>query len=1198
MPPNALIKQLEQIGHMLNRWSAQIQSALWGGVLLFGLVAFAFSDMWAQFERTGRLTTWLILVALAAVAGWRLFRALNRVRTPESVAVRVEQTFPQLDNHLINRLQFSFDAARDPFKAAYVKMALPHWQGLNFEAMKDQRAFRQAMMVLAVSVLLLVIPFPFVGRAWAVAMWRIVNPFSNVQPVSLTNILSVTPGDSSIVQGSSLWLTCAVHGKRGHEVWIDLKPADAAQKTYNLGKLKGTDQEVFSNQIYQATTAMKYRFRAGDAPSPRWYALSLRPPLAFTGIEVRVEPPKYTGVQARKFDGQSAVFDVPIGSKVELSVNCNAPCQSLTASCKDGAGLALNQKGNAQSWSGSLLVTNGVALKVTAVSRDGDKTEASLPFNLLPDRAPNIEVTSPKGEARLLPGSAPTINFAVADDYGLDEITIQRFSDATSTTNAPIEVIKTFKWVNTRTRDFNTLWKGVVRKPSDQEPLILRVVAKDNCPGAPHVIMSAPIIFNMVGVEEAAKQRADLEIKVYADLNKLIELQRTNIDKTKHYQENLPATTADQWNDVGNRQKEIRATTKTLLDKGGRSLGNLTEAVKKLYIEEMMEAISLLDRLNGAKSEDQAGLTTQALRVEEKILRQLTFANVAATKAQTDSRTNALVGMLDGLIKEQTRIWKMTTQCVAQAQAPAPLIKDQEREAADTYEFIKACHTESAAVIGSDKTFGQFLEDISTMAKNLKIREDMLLAADQLDKNSIPEAAVKQQSALNKLRDVRRRFDEMQMAAEKEKNEEMIEALQNANKKIEKIKTLEKKLIEAMEAVREMKDKDKKQADKMEEDFKEMAKNAEEAMLQVPKDLDIFADLNVGNDLVEDITSSFEEVRQVAGSDQLEAGPVKELAVAKREAMLDAMEKAKDRMDELEFWLKSIPHDWGKINTEAFDREELPNGIALAPLLTKAEDLIGDLLKESQEKEDAMQGGAINSALPDMVKDGEVTEGDVTSFAAQGKSGNEKPTHHEQDGRSNVGRQGMASGETAAGAGTIGKGDDKIEARRTQDPNQSGQVNVDGEDIKTKATGGGKLGSGKADAFGMGGGTKRMDSAEAGSMEGMAQLMIKVADQTYAQASLQGVKSDSFKAAAHHMRQVADAIARGAPIDQVAELKRRVLADLKAGKTELGQGNTDMLDTRVTSSLLNDVKQAGPEDAPPSYRPLVSEYFKKLNESF
>jgi hypothetical protein len=54
---------------------------------------------------------------------------------------------------------------------------------------------------------------------------------------------------------------------------------------------------------------------------------------------------------------------------------------------------------------------------------------------------------------------------------------------------------------------------------------------------------------------------------------------------------------------------------------------------------------------------------------------------------------------------------------------------------------------------------------------------------------------------------------------------------------------------------------------------------------------------------------------------------------------------------------------------------------------------------------------------------------------------------------------------------------------------------------------------------------------------------------------------------------------------------------LKAGKTELEMGNTDALDTHVSTSLLKDVQQASHEDAPPSYRPLVSEYFKKLNES-
>ncbi len=1194
MPPGVIIQQLEQIGRMLNRWRAQLGLTVWTAALLASLAFFTLADLWARFERAGRVAAWLVLMALVGAALWRLAKALARVQTPEAVAVRVEQTFPQLDNHLINYLQFSYEAATDPFKAAYVRTALPQWHSLNFQDMQDRRTQRRSLIALAVAAFFLLMPFPWAGRAWAVAMLRIVNPFSNVQPVSLTRILGVTPGDASVLQGGSLWVSCTVQGQRGHEVWVDIKPSDAPQKTYRLGQLAGSGEESFSNHIYQATTAMKYRFRAGDAPAPRWFSLTLRPPLAFTAIGLKVTPPPYTNRKPQEYDGQAAVIDVPIGSTVNLKVKCNTPCAALTAACREGAAVPLSKQGDGLTWTGALLVTNGVAFKVAAVSREGDQTEARVAFNLLPDRAPNIEITAPKGEVTLLPGSAPTISFSVADDYGLNDIIIQRVPNADAPESSG-EVLKTYKWVKAHAKDFTTLWKGPIRKPSDKASMILRVVARDNCPGAPHVTRSAPLVFNMLGVEQVAKQRNELEKKVFADLNKVIELQRDNIAHTKENQELRPAPSTAQWQEVGGRQTEIRAITKQLLDKGAKCLGNLSGMVKKLYVREMAEAVDLLGRVAGAKPLEQAGLSEQALKVEEKILRQLTFAELAATHAQSDNRKNALTGMLDGLIREQTRLWRATTQCVGRATAPVALIKEQDSQAADVTEFMKACRAESETMANSDKDLSGFLDKVATTCKDKKIREDMLLAAERLEKNVFPEAAGNQRSAITKLVDLRRLFDEMQAAADKEKAAEMIEALQNANKKIEKIKELEKKLLESMEIVKELKDKDTKQTDKMEEDFEELAKNAEQALLQVPIDLDIFADLNVGNDLVEDIHSTFEEVRQQAGSEQATAGPVKELAVAKREAMLDAMEKAEKRLDELEYWLKSSP-DGLKITTEPFDKEEMPNGIALPPLLTKVDDLIGDLLNETKEKQAQDNDGAINSALPDMEPDGNVTEGDVTSFAAQGKSGNETPDHKEQDGRSNVGREGMSDGETAAGSGTLSKGDENIEERRTQDPTQSGQVNVEGE-AQTKATGGGKLGSGKADQYGQGGGTKRMDSTEAGSLEAMAALMAKHADDTYAQASLKGVRADALKDAAHHMRQAADAIARGAPIDQVAELKRRALAELKAGRTELERGNTDVLDTRVASSLLRDVQEAGPEEAPPKYRGLVAEYYKKLNES-
>src|SRR5262249_30086334 len=101
---SVLTNQLARIGQMLNRWSAQLQMLLWGAGILCGIVLFAFSDLWAQFERTGRVTTWLVLVAATAVAAWRFSKAMNQKHTAEAVAAHVEKSFPQIDNYLINCL--------------------------------------------------------------------------------------------------------------------------------------------------------------------------------------------------------------------------------------------------------------------------------------------------------------------------------------------------------------------------------------------------------------------------------------------------------------------------------------------------------------------------------------------------------------------------------------------------------------------------------------------------------------------------------------------------------------------------------------------------------------------------------------------------------------------------------------------------------------------------------------------------------------------------------------------------------------------------------------------------------------------------------------------------------------------------------------------------------------------------------------
>jgi hypothetical protein len=187
----------------------------------------------------------------------------------------------------------------------------------------------------------------------------------------------------------------------------------------------------------------------------------------------------------------------------------------------------------------------------------------------------------------------------------------------------------------------------------------------------------------------------------------------------------------------------------------------------------------------------------------------------------------------------------------------------------------------------------------------------------------------------------------------------------------------------------------------------------------------------------------------------------------------------------------------------------------------------------------------------------------------------------------------MSVGETAAGSGTIGEGDKNIEARRTEEPMQSGKVDLAGE-ADTKATGGGKLGTGKADAKGMGGGTERVDSMEAGSNEGMAALMARQADALYAKASMKNVRVDSLKNASHELRQAADAIAKG-NIAQMREFRKMAISSLTRAAANLSAAPTGGIEAKANTGALESIIESGPDQAPPKYRGKVAEYYKALN---
>ena len=1192
-----LTNTLEKVRRRMTAWHAMVKLK-WGLATIFAvLFVVGWVDFFLRLEQGGRLGAWIPLVLLLGATVWLTYSALVRAYTPEGIAAALEKTFPQLDNRLINFLQFSREPSNDRFRNAYIKNGFPDLEKLDLRELKDRRAHKWSLIAFLSLALVLAAPGAFYGKPWFIALWRAVNPFSQVELPTLTKIIEVTPGETSIPAGQGVLLTCKVQGFKGHEVFLEMDASDGPDETVSLGKITSSSEETFSRQVPRLTTALKYRFRAGDAYPSKWFNIATKAPAAFTGIKAVLTPPPHTRQAPANLDLQKDPLVAKSGSRLQVTVQSNTDLSGVQLS---GAVLtptpltAVNK--NPRTWSAEAVLSPGASLILEAKEGETIAVTEEIAVTVQVDEPPQITIVSPT-EASILPaGARPQIHFEVKDDYGLSEVEVQLLPPD-QTPEAPATTLQS--WKVDGNPAFNQIWSSDIAATAGKK-LAFRIVARDTHPEKPNEFLSDSIVFTTPTTDELLAKKNELANSAATGIDQLLELQKSNIEATEKLTANLPKSDPAKWKEAATNQEKIRGVLKSLLDNTLEPLGALTQLGQKLYLNESLHAIEALKSASTAAPAGRGEFAKEALDCQNRILRQLSPADASMEESLKDNRLTGLAAMLDALLKGEKELLAKTTElAAANGKASPDMVDSQDALAEDVQAFIRTAREDAVQTATSDAAFAESIKKSADQAEKEGIQKDMVLAAENLDQQRLEEAKKPQESAIRKLEAIKASLEKLTLTEDKEKTVDFLEAVGEAKEKIEKIQELHKKMRESIDAVKAQANHDKELVDKMEDAYREMEKNTKEALLEVPTDLHIFAEMNTANDLVEDVFSIFEEIEQVAKEElKPEDGPEKEFKAkdkgyAKEDALMAMMGEAKERLDACETWLGEKA-DAAKITTEAIDREEMPDsGVAMAELATAAEDLVGDLLEESKEAAEESDDGATNHAMSDFPSGWETMEGNIASFGAQGKSGNTAPDHKEQDGRSNVGRQGMASGETAAGSGKIGKGDDNIENRRTQDPIQSGQVDAEG-DAKTAATGGGKQASGKADDVGMSGGTKRVDSTEQGSYEGMAAIMAKKADAIFAEASMKNVRVDSLKNAAHHIRQSAEAVARG-DIRQMKEHKKAAAAELMEARAQLQAGPNSAIPVNRTIDMLEGVVESGSDAAPTEYRDKVSEYYKALN---
>ena len=165
-----LTNTLEKVRRRMTAWHAMVKLK-WGLATVFAvLFVVGWVDFFLRLEQGGRLGAWIPLVLLLGATVWLAYSALVRAYTPEGIAAALEKTFPQLDNRLINFLQFSREPSNDRFKSAYLKNGFPDLDKLDLRQLKDRKAHKWSLIACLSLAVVLAAPGMVYGKPWFIAL--------------------------------------------------------------------------------------------------------------------------------------------------------------------------------------------------------------------------------------------------------------------------------------------------------------------------------------------------------------------------------------------------------------------------------------------------------------------------------------------------------------------------------------------------------------------------------------------------------------------------------------------------------------------------------------------------------------------------------------------------------------------------------------------------------------------------------------------------------------------------------------------------------------------------------------------------------------------------------------------------------------------------------------------------------------------
>ena len=1201
LSPDLVHDQLRDAAKRL-RWSRCARFAVSGAAVSFAfLLVFLLSDAQFHFGATLRWAGF-VLVTAPMLAGLAMaVRAALPFVSEARMARRIEISCGGAKNVLINAVQFDRELpAGSALRAAlFAEMDDPFpsvdWSQVFDLALLKKLAIGLVSVTAALALWAALKPLVFANSAA-----RILLPGSQIAPITRTQFAKITPGDARVIHGKDLTVTASLTGEIPRAAWIRFR--ENGSGTWRKALMdREVGSPVFSFEWKEMREPLDYTVEAGDATSAVFH-VAVRPKTVVRSRTAEVELPPYALRVTGPKRGRTLLKDFTVlqnvipGSRVAVTLEFNNPVAQLAAAPEKGAAFQ-TEKLSETRWRFGGVVTAGGTVRLDFRDVDDLADSDTLQIVTKPDEPPKITVSQPAEGKELfaLRGASLPVRFLASDNFALGNVSIVRSTDESQ----EAQVVHEWKEVAGKA-SFDGAFEIPLKAYAKEDRVTFCVAARDqNDVSGPGVSYSRPIVVTLRSAEQMRQQTDEANDKAQTGLEALIKLQKINLEATANAAQNPnPGPTVlnpllQRQTQIGEAGRALAGSVEPLAPATRADLQALSEKEMPAAILALRNAVSTDERKAGAAAVRAASMS-EAIRLESAILIRLQGAAKALADETARAQVRDLIAGVEDLLRKQRDLMRDSANATAQTAGPLSERQDALAESATRVrkELDKSSHN---AALG-DEDFRKRLTSAVKLFGELRIYEEMLAAAEQLQKKTIPAAVATEKGVVVNLAKIVELLNQWQFAKAAKEAENLKQAAKEMAEKLNKLAAIQREIVEkSRELARksEMRPDDASTAKEM-KDTKDLMKEVVEQMLT---DAHVFPDLKPSNELRNQLTEIYEDVIQtdkdLAAAGKIEA---KEVAVQKEDGILKAIEQAQKIAEDMEMWLPNA-NDPTRWKLENFDKTEFPE-IPNLPLPEAFTDLVGDLLQEQQGLAEQVQDAASNQALAQNPANGwGVADGPMPGFGAQGRSGNTRPEKNEQTGRSSGGREGMSDGEMVGDTASNLEGT-KPDARRTNDPMQAGQVKDEGKIGETRATGGGKAG-GFSDRNGMDGNAPlrptnapRMAASDALAVQ-QALLSEKTA-KVQAQASLLYLKATRLPDVVRLMDEAQVALKEGR-VQDYRGLHQRIVARLNEVRGGTISGDVIAFGGGDTARAADKHLLGGDEgQAPPAYRDAVADYYRSL----